>query len=679
MDAAPVSPKSDTSLSAKSDVSSKDVSKKLTDKVPLSPKSDASLKSDTDKSDMLTTKGKVKAEMPSESVKVTQPYLDSGVSEEPVYAMLKAERAEIVTVSPDTTPGSTPLSPTSREVGAPFPVTSSFTTAAVQREKSDVMTSSIYEETTATFTEDITDAMATSVHGGFDIMTSSMYEPSEDLMSSSMYGEDFITHGVLDEDTKYTLQESTVALTKTDKPGDMMSASMYGTLAGDDLQKSTDETLPSVSRSKTQLDDQKSTPYTESPRSDLSSDAHHMPSMSPRSDGYEAELSGQFEGRDEDQPPASPRSDISSISDIVRREQKHPVTEKSMMETSMVVMDSGRSMSPKSDTTSIVSAEPAEMVRTYDEPSDSETVSTKTVIRRTIVSGEPTETVETIDEPSETESITKRIVRTVVTEGDPTEYTETYEEPTDSETITTRRIVRRVIVHEGEPVETVESFEEPDSDTVTTKIIKTIDGVEPSEMEEVYDEPTDSKTVTTRRIVKRTIISGGEPTESIETVEEPSETTTRTIIRRTIVSGGEPTETVETVEEPSESASVTRTTIKRTIISGSEPSETVETMEEPSESGTVTKRTIIRRTIVSGGEPVETVETVEGPSESESVTRTTVKRTIISGSEPSETVETMEEPSESGTVTKRTIISGEPVETVETVDLRNLNLLQEPL
>ncbi|XP_047740804.1 microtubule-associated protein futsch [Hyalella azteca] len=135
----------------------------------------------------------------------------SGDIAQPVFAVLQAQKAEFVHVSADTTPGSTPMSP-----------------------KSTLSQSIILDKELTECKSDEEKESQDVKEVSFVIKTSTTSQ-LDDIMSSSMYGDDFASYGLLEsQDT------STIKTSSTEVKEDIMSTSMYGQLLGDEI--STEET-----------------------------------------------------------------------------------------------------------------------------------------------------------------------------------------------------------------------------------------------------------------------------------------------------------------------------------------------------------------------------------------------------------------------------------------------------
>ncbi|KAB7496553.1 Microtubule-associated protein futsch [Armadillidium nasatum] len=137
--------------------------------------------------------------------------ISKDITESPVYDILKVESAEVVTVSSDTTPASTPISPK-----PPY--------KHISEKGKEYLAKDFIAD------EELAEGTAAFVGRNYDLMTTSIcYEG--DVMTSSMYGDDFEVYGVAGPSESHVQEESFTFLSERD---DIMSASVYGSLIESD-------------------------------------------------------------------------------------------------------------------------------------------------------------------------------------------------------------------------------------------------------------------------------------------------------------------------------------------------------------------------------------------------------------------------------------------------------------
>ncbi|RXG60795.1 Microtubule-associated protein 1A [Armadillidium vulgare] len=138
-------------------------------------------------------------------------FIAKEITESPVYDILKVESAEVVTVSSDTTPASTPISPK-----PPY--------KHISEKGKEYLTKDFIAD------EELAEGTAAFVGRNYDLMTTSIcYEG--DVMTSSMYGDDFEVYGVAGPSESHVQEESFAFLSERD---DIMSTSVYGSLIESD-------------------------------------------------------------------------------------------------------------------------------------------------------------------------------------------------------------------------------------------------------------------------------------------------------------------------------------------------------------------------------------------------------------------------------------------------------------
>ncbi|KAK7082013.1 hypothetical protein SK128_028536, partial [Halocaridina rubra] len=338
----------------------------------------------------------------------------------------------------------------------------------------------------------------------------------------------------------------------------------------------------------------------------------------------------------------------------------------------------------------------------------------KRIIKKTImVDGKPVEVEEVVEVPEEIKQEVQFNIppdSETIEDGIPVETEEGVENPVcvtkDMSTIPTesvagenigqlRRVIKKITMVDGKPVESEEVMElgsenmptgftviEAESKPETTiirrvirkKIIKKIiivDG-EPTEIEEVIEEPTDVLDEMSN-ILPDSVIS--------EVVTEPEVTSIRRIIRKRIIKritivNGKPIETEEIVEEPEDITDEVVETIPEKSLFEARVSG-----PEISVSRRIIKKRIIKKIVIVDGKPVETEEIVEEPEDVEhEITNISGESSINEATSPPK-ISTIIKDVRKGISKKILKIDGEPIvtEVLEEPDITKDEILTVPI